>query len=76
MTQTFTSIQNDIIRYVYNETSSTENPLIEEIIAKDSEALDFFLDCLQLKEQMSQIELAPSSLTVQSILNYSLNYCK
>ncbi len=74
MTQTFTSTQNEIIRYVYNETSPSENLLIEEWIAADTENLDFYLDCLQLKEEMDQIVLVPKDITLERILNYSKNY--
>ncbi len=74
MTQTFTSTQNEIIRYVYNETSPSENLLIEEWIAGDTENLDFYLDCLQLKEEMDQIELVPKDITLERIFDYSRNY--
>lgn len=74
MTQTFTSTQNEIIRYVYNETSPSENLLIEEWIAGDTENLDFYLDCLQLKEEMDQIVLVPKDITLERILDYSRNY--
>jgi len=74
MTQTFTSTQNEIIRYVYNETSPSENLLIEEWIAGDTESLDFYLDCLQLKEEMDQIVLVPKDITLERIFNYSKNY--
>lgn len=74
MTQIFTSTQNEIIRYVYNETSPSENLLIEEWIAGDTENLDFYLDCLQLKEEMDQIELVPKDITLERIFDYSRNY--
>lgn len=74
MTQTFTSTQNEIIRYVYNETSPSENLLIEEWISTDTESLDFYLDCLQLKEEMDQIILVPKDITLERIFNYSKNY--
>lgn len=74
MTQTFTSTQNEIIRYVYNETSPSENRLIEEWITGDTENLDFYLDCLQLKEEMDQIVLVPKDITLERIFDYSKNY--
>ncbi len=74
MTQTFTSTQNEIIRYVYNETSPSENVLIEEWIAGDTENLDFYLDCLQLKEEMDQIVLVPKDITLERIFDYSRSY--
>ncbi len=74
MTQTCTSTQNEIIRYIYNETSTSENLMIEEWIATDSESLNFYLDCIQLKEEMNQIVLSPKEITLDRILNYSRNY--
>lgn len=74
MTQTFTSTQNEIIRYVYNETSPSENLLIEACIAADTQNLDFYLDCLQLKEEMDHIVLVPKDITLERILNYSKHY--
>ena len=74
MTQTFTSTQNEIIRYIYSETSSSENLLIQDLIATDSQSLDFYLDCLQLKEELNQISLMPNTATIDRIFEYSRNF--
>lgn len=74
MTQTCTSTQNEIIRYVYNETSSSENVIIESSLIYDNDLLDFYLDCLELKEEMNQINLSPKASTVQNILNFSKSF--
>lgn len=74
MTQTCTSTQNEIVRYIYNETSSSENVLIETSLIYDNELLDFYLDCLELKEEMNQIELSPKDTSIQNILNFSKNF--
>jgi hypothetical protein len=74
MTQTCTSTQNEIIRYIYSETSSFENVLIETFLAYDNELLDFYLDCLKIKEEMTQINLNPKDSTIQNILNFSKNF--
>jgi hypothetical protein len=74
MTQTCTSTQNEIVRYIYNETSSSENVLIETSLIYDNELLDFYLDCLELKEEMNQIELSPKESSIQNILNFSKNF--
>ncbi len=74
MTQTFTSTQNDVIRYVYNETSPSENLLIEESILHDSDLLSFYLNCIDLKEGLSKIKLSPSETSVSKILEFSKNY--
>ena len=74
MTQTCTSTQNEIVRYIYNETSSSENVLIETSLIYDNELLDFYLDCLELKEEMNQINLSPKGSTIQNILTFSKSF--
>ncbi|GGD63521.1 hypothetical protein GCM10011514_29440 [Emticicia aquatilis] len=74
MTQTFTSTQNDVIRYLYNETSNKENSLVEEALLFDKDLLDFYLDCADLKSGMDKIQLSPSDSAIERILSYSRNY--
>jgi hypothetical protein len=74
MTQTFTSTQNEIIRYVYDETSLSENLIIEDWIATDSDSLNFYMDCLELKAQMNKIILYPKEITLDRIFDYSKNF--
>lgn len=74
MAQTFTLVQNEIIRYVYDETSKTENQLIEKLIVSDSEHLDFYLDCLSIKSKLNEIAYEPEEETVEKILEFSRNY--
>jgi hypothetical protein len=74
MTQTCTSTQNEILRYVYNETSSSENVFIENSIAKSNELLDYYLDCLEIKKNLSSVVLYPKDSTLNNILEYSKNF--
>ena len=74
MTQTFTSTQNDVVRYLYNETSNQENTLVEEVLLFDKDLLDFYLDCADLKSGMDKIQLSPSDSAIERILSYSRNY--
>lgn len=74
MTQTFTSTQNDVVRYLYNETSNKENILVEETLLFDKDLLDFYLDCADLKSGMDKIQLSPSDSAIERILSYSRNY--
>lgn len=74
MTQTFTSTQNDVVRYLYNETSIQENSLVEEALLFDKDLLDFYLDCADLKSGMDSIQLSPSDSAIERILSYSRNY--
>jgi hypothetical protein len=74
MTQTFTSTQNDVVRYLYNETSNQENTLIEEALLYEKDLLDFYLDCADLKSGLDKIQLSPHNRAIERILNYSKNY--
>lgn len=69
MTKTFT--QDDVIRYVYEETSEEENLLIEEALMSEPELMGFFLDTLELRAMMDKIERAPRLSTIEAILDYS-----
>ncbi|GAB3999298.1 hypothetical protein GCM10028807_49110 [Spirosoma daeguense] len=72
MIKTFT--QDDVIRYVYEETSPEENLLIEDAMMSEPELMTFFLDALELRALMNRIERSPRPNTIQSILNYSQNH--
>lgn len=74
MTETCTSRQNEIIRYIYDETSSSENVIIEEFIARDGNNLEFYLSVLEIKEDLTKIKLSPKETTINNILNYSKNF--
>ncbi|MFN4147520.1 MAG: hypothetical protein ACK4GN_16965 [Runella sp.] len=72
MIQTFTP--DDVIRYVYEETTDNENTLIEEALMGDQDLLDFYLDTLELKSLMNKIERNPPQRVITNILAYSQNY--
>lgn len=72
MTKTFTS--DDVVRYVYEETSPEENLLIEESLMTEPDMMTFFLSALELRSLMNKIERQPRESTVQSILTYSQNH--
>ena len=72
MIKTFT--QDDVVRYVYEETSPEESLLIEDTLMSEPELMTFFLEALELRALMNKIERQPSNNTVQAILNYSQNH--
>ena len=74
MIQTFTNTQDDVIRYLYNETSNQENTLIEETLLHDVDVLDFYLDCADIKTGLDKIQLSPSDRAIDKILSFSRNY--
>jgi hypothetical protein len=72
MIQTFT--HDDIIRYVYEETTADENQQIEEALVEDPDLLMFYLDIADLKEGLDKVQLQPSERTVERILAFSSNF--
>ena len=72
MTKTFT--QDDVVRYVYEETSAEENLLLEDAMMSEPDLMTFFLEELELRAMLNRIERQPRTRTVQAILDYSQNY--
>ena len=72
MTKTFT--HDDVVRYVYEETSAEENLLIEDALMSEPDLMTFFLEALELRAMLNRIERQPRDRTVQAILDYSQNY--
>ena len=72
MIQLFTP--DDVIRYVYEETTEEEYLLLEDALIGDQVLLEFYLDALEMKSLMNKIERTPSNSVVSSILAYSQNY--
>jgi len=71
MIQTFT--QHDVIRYVYQETTETEDFLIQDRFVHDSEMLEFYLDILDVKVGLDKSYRQPSERSIDKILFYSRN---
>ncbi len=67
MIKTFT--ENDLIRYVYDETSEVENLEIENVLLFDSTTQDDYSQLEELKSQLDTVEYAPSENVVKNILN-------
>ena len=69
MIKTFT--QNDLIRYIYHETSEEETKEIDKALICDSELQLQFKELLAVKRQMDDSTMQPSATVVANILNYS-----
>ena len=72
MIKTFT--YDDVVRYLYAETSPQENDLLIEALALDDDLMNFYLDSLELRQQMDRIVKVPSDRSVQRILDFSYHY--
>lgn len=69
MTKIFT--HDDLIRYVYKETTSEENRLIEKALAIDTALLEQCQELQRIKEQLDGSMMTPSEKSINSILEYS-----
>ena len=74
MTQIFTLNQNDVIRYLYNETTPQENDRIVEALLFDTELLEFYLESAEIKQSLDQVVISPPQQIVDNIMAYSKKY--
>ncbi|MCE7042930.1 hypothetical protein [Dyadobacter sp. CY312] len=72
MTKTFT--YDDVVRYIYSETTETENDLIVEALALDDDLMTFYIDSLEIKTQMNKIVRTPTEQTIGKVLSYSQQF--
>ena len=69
MTKTFT--QNDLLRYIYQETNEQEKKDIEEALLFDNDLFEAYREIAEVTEELNRIDLCPSDEVIQKILNYS-----
>ncbi|MCG8386472.1 MAG: hypothetical protein MJA30_13075 [Cytophagales bacterium] len=69
MTKTFT--QDDVIRYIYCETSEGENKEIQKAILCDSQLQEMYKEFTSTKADLDKSMKDPSDTVTNSILNYS-----
>lgn len=69
MIKTFT--QNDLIRYIYQETDEKENKEIEEALLFDNKLFDIYRRMVEVTESLNRFEKRPSKNVINRILNYS-----
>lgn len=69
MTETFTT--NDLIRFVYHETSDSENRAIERALLVDSELLDEYVELRCIAESLDSAMTEPSQSSIDAVLSFS-----
>ena len=69
MTKTFT--QNDLIRFIYHETSEAEEKELNKALICDSELQSQYKELVAVKGQLDVSQLEPSAVAVQNILSYA-----
>ncbi len=72
MTTVFT--HNDLIRYIYRETSKRENQVIEILLETDYDFFQSYQDLLQTHEELDHAKSSPSEQSIQNILNFSKTF--
>ena len=71
MIKTFT--QNDLMRYLYHETTEKEEQEISKALLSDTELRELYASMLALKKDLDKAQLEPSPATVLNILSYARN---
>jgi hypothetical protein len=69
MTKTFT--RNDLIRYIYQETTESEKKEIEQELLLDNKLFEEYKNLAEVSMELDRIDLSPSQKTINKILNFS-----
>ena len=69
MTKTFT--QNDVIRYIYHETSDVESAEIESALMSDNELLRYYQEYSLMKRRLQRAIKEPKESVLTKVLAYS-----
>jgi hypothetical protein len=69
MTKTFT--RNDLIRYIYNETTENEKKEIEQELLLDNKLFEEYKDLAEVSMELDRFEMIPSEKVINKILNFS-----
>jgi hypothetical protein len=69
MTKTFT--RNDLIRYIYQETTEREKQEIEQELLLDNKLFEEYKNLAEVSMELDRVELSPSEKTINKILNFS-----
>ena len=68
-----TITQDNLIRFIYRETSAEEASLIEEALRSDFELKELYEQLLESKAELDKVRLQPSQKVIDNIMNYSKN---
>ena len=64
-----TITQEDILRYIYKDTSPQEHTIIEEAINKDRALKLFYLESLNTLKHLDKVTISPSPTSISIILD-------
>lgn len=66
--------QDDLLRYLYKETSETENKEIANALLCDTDLLDLFKQLSAVKRDLNHAVKIPSQRVINNILEYSRSF--
>ncbi len=66
--------QDDLVRYLYKETSEAENKEIATALLCDGELLDSYKQLRAIKKELDLIMKYPSDRVTNNILEYSRSF--
>ncbi len=69
MTKTIT--QDNLIRFIYNETTAEESSLIDEALSGDFQLMELFDQLIESKNQLDMLVTSPKKIMVDSVMAYS-----
>lgn len=69
MIKTFT--YDDVVRYVFSETTQEESEQIALALSSNDDLMSFYMDTLEIRDQMDRITRSPSEGFVRRIMAYS-----
>lgn len=61
----------ELIQYIYKETSSEQNIIIKNAIDSNPPLREEYLDLLNTIEEMNQLSYSPSQTVIDNILRFS-----
>jgi len=69
MTKTIT--RDDVLKYIYKETSKEDNIAIEKQLSLNAALMDFYNQSVETIEKIHALQLEPSNNFDEKILDYS-----
>ena len=72
MTKTIT--RDDVVRYIYKETSNEETVAIEEQLRANTSLMEFYSQTKETIKKISNFDLEPSKNVHDRIMDYSGSY--
>ncbi|MEO6187243.1 MAG: hypothetical protein ABIO82_01000 [Ginsengibacter sp.] len=68
--------QEDLVQYLYNETSELKSELIREALETDMDLRETFDTLLLSQKNLEDIELSPRKESIDKILQYAAKHEK